>query len=142
MRAKFSKPMTGGLSRRHCEGLLGSHGAGSTSLRSGDAYDQFTPRRPLNGFVKYDRHASAGTDSQGHPAHDRQDLVIHDGATTGRAGSVPVHVLRRDGRRRPSSTRPTARPLTLGVRFASSQDGQITGMKFYKSPDNTGSAHG
>ena len=56
--------------------------------------------------------------------------------TTGRA-AVPVqHLEQRDADRRVESNDPNAQ--TLGVQFQASSSGFITGVRFYKEPDDTG----
>ena len=83
-------------------------------------------------------------------ATDAQGSQVTTGKTRGRSrrpsppgapGRLPLHALRRRRPCPPCSRTPTPRAVTLGVRFTLDTAGTVTGVRFYKGPDNTGYPH-
>lgn len=116
---------------------LGAPVAGSQSYNSTTRTAVFTPTQPLNGFVKYTATLTA-TDSNGGgvtAGGSWSFLTVKPPAAEGTCpcglytdATVPSLLEINDGQ-----------AVTLGTRFSSSVNGTITGLRFYKSPGNTGS---
>ena len=102
---------------------IGSDGADAgAGRRVGDERDDHRPDQ---------RHA---LHVQGH-GHERGRHRARVGAP--RRGHAAGHDLRLRRRRRPS-TRATATPVELGVKFKTDFAGSVTGIRFYKAAANTG----
>ncbi|KQW49458.1 hypothetical protein ASC77_08845 [Nocardioides sp. Root1257] len=140
VRATFSKPMTAGTVSLVLKDSNGTTVAGSTAYDAGTRTVTFTPTAALSGFVQYTATVS-GTDTTG--------LVLSAGKTwsfttarpAGVPGVCPCSLF-------DESTTPTVLEVndpdavTLGVRFTSDVAGSVTGVRFYKGPNNTGSHTG
>ena len=134
--ARFSKPMapgTPGLT------LVDSNGATVAGTRSYDATTRtitFTPSAPLASFVRYTA-TLAGTDAQGNPIASGGTWSFTTAKPPNPPGVCPCSLFS-------DETTPTileindGTPLTLGTRFTSDVKGVVTGVRFYKSPGNTG----
>jgi hypothetical protein len=134
--ARFSKPMapgTPGLT------LVDSNGATVAGTRSYDATTRtitFTPSAPLASFVRYTA-TLAGTDAQGNPIASGGTWSFTTAKPPNPPGVCPCSLFS-------DETTPTileindGTPLTLGTRFSSDVKGVVTGVRFYKSPGNTG----
>lgn len=138
--ARYSKPLQTGSQGIVVEDQLGATVAGATAYNATTRTITFTPSAPLNGFVAYTVTLS-GLDTQGNALTNGNTwsfTTVKPPAAPGVCpctlfddGEVPVMPEATDGT-----------PLTLGVKFSSSQDGLITGVKFYKSASNTGTHTG
>ena len=134
--ARFSKPMapgTPGLT------LVDSNGATVAGTRSYDATTRtitFTPSAPLASFVRYTA-TLAGTDAQGNPIASGGTWSFTTAKPPNPPGVCPCSLFS-------DETTPTILeindgvPLSLGTRFTSDVKGVVTGVRFYKSPGNTG----
>ncbi|NUS65539.1 MAG: DUF4082 domain-containing protein, partial [Saccharothrix sp.] len=134
--ARFSKPMapgTPGLT------LVDSNGANVAGTRSYDATTRtitFTPSAPLASFVRYTA-TLAGTDTLGNPITSGGTWSFTTAKPPNPPGVCPCSLFS-------DETTPTileindGTPLTLGTRFTSDVKGVVTGVRFYKSPGNTG----
>ena len=135
-RRRFSKPMapgTPGLT------LVDSNGATVAGTRSYDATTRtitFTPSAPLASFVRYTA-TLAGTDAQGNPIASGGTWSFTTAKPPNPPGVCPCSLFS-------DETTPTILeindgvPLSLGTRFTSDVKGVVTGVRFYKSPGNTG----
>lgn len=133
--AAFSKPVTQSSIHFSVTDQNGTTVAGTTSYDSSTLTATFTPSAALNGFVKYSVSLTA-TASSG-------------GGTLASGGSWSFTTAKTDPNICPCSLySPGDQPaelqdadtsaVTLGVRFTPSSDGKITGVSFYKGPNNTG----
>ena len=134
--ATFSKPVTAGSASLGLKDANGATVAGSTSYNATTRVVTFTPAAPLSGFVKYTATAG-GVDAQGRTVTTGRTWSFTTAKPTPAPGVCPCSIFN-------DSTVPTVlqdsdpRAVTLGVRFASDTAGTITGVKFYKGPNNTG----
>jgi hypothetical protein len=134
--AKYSKPLAAGTQGVTLKDPNGTAVAGTTAYDSATRIVTFTPSSPLSGFVKYTATLS-GTDTQGNPVTTGKSWSFTTAKPPGTPGVCPC-TLFDDG------TTPTVldsgetTPVTVGVTFSSSLDGTITGIRFYKGPNNTG----
>ena len=140
VRATFSKPVVSGTATLSLKDANGATVAGSVSYDTTTRVITFTPGANLNGFVKYTATVS-GTDAQGNPVTTGKTWSFTTAKPTPAPGVCPCSIFN-------DSTVPTvledsdSNAVTLGVRFASDTAGTISGVKFYKGPNNTGSHTG
>lgn len=138
--ATFSKPVATGTATLGLKDANGTAVAGSSSYDTGTRTITFTPSSALSGFVKYTV-TVGGTDAQGQTVTTGRTWSFTTAKPTPATGVCPCSLYN-------DSTTPTVlqdsdpNPVTLGVRFASTIDGTVTGIKFYKGPNNTGSHTG
>lgn len=134
--ATFSKPVTAGTATLGVKDANGAAVAGSTAYNATNRTITFTPSSALNGFVKYTATAG-GVDAQGNSVTTGKTWSFTTAKPTPAPGVCPCGIYN-------DSTVPTVledsdpTPVTVGVRFASDAAGTITGVKFYKGPNNTG----
>ncbi|SEB56722.1 Ig-like domain-containing protein [Nocardioides exalbidus] len=133
--ARFSKPMTGtpGIS------VVDANGATVTGTKSYDATTRiltFTPSTALASFVRYTVTLS-GTDTQGSQISSGGTWSFTTAKPPNQPGVCPCSLFS-------DETVPATLeindgvPLSLGTRFTSDVKGVVTGIRFYKSPGNTG----
>lgn len=134
--AKFSKPVTAGTQGIVLKDQLGATVAGAAAYDATTRTITFTPSAPLQGFVKYTATLS-GTDTQGNSITTGKTWSFTTAKPPAAPGVCPC-TLFDDGLTPTVIDTNETRPVTLGVRFASTIDGKITGMRFYKGPANTG----
>lgn len=138
--ATFSKPATASSVQFSLTGPGGTNVPGSMNYDSGSGKVTFTPSAQLSAATSYTATLTAtSTTSQplsagGTWTFTTVPLPRTDGAcpcTLYQDTVTPSVPEIKDGV-----------PLTLGVRFASSTSGQVTGIRFYKSAGNTGTHTG
>ena len=118
----------------HVTDQLGNSVAGTTSYSSTTRTATFTPASELDGFVTYSVTLAATTSG---------GTALSSGATWSfeTVKSDPVESVCPCGLFTDATT-PTVleagdtAPVTLGLRFSPNEDGQVTGMRFYKAADN------
>ncbi|WP_456695334.1 DUF4082 domain-containing protein [Aeromicrobium sp. P5_D10] len=138
--ATFSKPVTASTATLSLKDANGVAVAGSTAYDATSRTVTFTPSSALGGFVKYSATAG-GVDAQGNPVTTGKTWSFTTAKPTPAPGVCPCGLFN-------DSTVPTVleaadpAPVTLGVRFASDSAGTISGVKFYKGPNNTGAHTG
>ena len=138
--AAYSKPLAAGTQGLTLRDANGATVAGASTYDAATRTITFTPGAPLNGFVKYTA-TLTGTDTQGNPISSGKTWSFTSATPPATPGVCPCTLF-------DDSTVPSVldsgetSPLTLGVRFSSSLDGSITGIRFYKSPTNTGAHTG
>ena len=138
--ARYSKPLAAGTQGITVKDSLGTTVQGTTTYSTTTRTITFTPSQPLAGFVKYTV-TLTGTDTQGIALTTGKSWSFTTVRPPATPGVCPCTLF--DESLVPSTLNATdGTPLTLGVRFAASQDGQIAGLKFYKSPNNTGTHTG
>ena len=110
--------------------------AGSTAYDATTRTVTFTPSSALADNVAYTA-TVAGTDQSGNPVASGGTWSFTTAKAPASPGVCPCTLF-------DDATTPAVldsgeqSPVTLGVRFASSSDGLITGVRFYKGPNNTG----
>jgi hypothetical protein len=135
--ATFSQPVTPGTVSFTVKDSGGTSVAGSVSFNGADTVATFTPSSPLAGSTTYTATVSGAQNASGTPMSSPFSWSF----TTGGPAQCPCSIWQ-DGTPTGSveSNDPTAQ--TLGVRFQASSSGYITGVRFYKEPDNTGTHTG
>jgi len=134
--ARYSKALQAGSQSITVTDSTGTAVAGSTTYDTSTRTISFVPNAPLAAFVKYTV-LLAGRDLQGNPIGSGKTWSFTTAKPPSVPGVCPCTLF-------DDTTLPTVMdsgettPVTLGVRFASSQAGQITGIRFYKAPGNTG----
>ncbi|WP_028659469.1 DUF4082 domain-containing protein [Nocardioides insulae] len=114
--------------------------AGWTSYDAATRTVTFSPGVPLAGFVEYDVEISA-TDTEGNPVTTGRAWSFRTAAPAGEEGVCPCTLFSEET----TPAVPTvADPgqVTLGVRFTPTEDGTVTGVRFYKGPTNSGTHTG
>lgn len=138
--ATYSKPVTAGTATLGLKDANGATVSGSTSYNATSRTVTFTPSSALSGFVKYTA-TVGGVDAQGNTVTAGNTWSFTTARPTPSPGVCPCGILN-------DSTLPTvlqdsdSNAVTLGVRFTSDTAGSITGVKFYKGPNNTGTHTG
>lgn len=132
--AVLSKPAT--ATSLTLKDALGNTVAGSTAYNATTRTVTFTPSAVLSGFVKYTA-TVAGVDAQANQVTTGKTWSFTTAKPTPAPGVCPCSLSN-------DSTVPTVledadtSAVTLGVRFAADTAGTITGVKFYKGPNNAG----
>ncbi|WP_198663865.1 DUF4082 domain-containing protein [Jiangella endophytica] len=130
--AAFSKNVTASSVAVRVEDSLGNRVAGSTSYNAATRTVSFDPTADLQGFVNYTVTVTAN------------EAVAEGGTWSFRTarppsapGACPCTLF--DEVDVPGVLEINdPDPVTLGVRFSSTRDGVVTGVRFYKGPNNTG----
>jgi hypothetical protein len=134
--AKYSKPVVPASATITLKDANGTTVPGTNAYDTASRTVTFTPTSPLNGFVKYTATAN-GTDTQGNNVSGNNSWSFTTARPPGQPGVCPCTLF-------DESLTPTvldsgeSSPVTLGVRFSSTQNGIVTGMRFYKAPGNVG----
>jgi hypothetical protein len=135
--ATFSQPVVPNTVSFTVKDSGGNAVAGSVGFSGGNTVATFTPSSPLAGGATYTATVSGAQNASGTPmsgpfswnfstaAGARCPCSIWDNAAP--AGAVDAA---------------DTSPVTLGLRFQASSDGVITGVRFYRESDNTGSHTG
>ncbi len=113
---------------------------GTTSYDSSTRTGTFTPTSPLAGFVRHTATVSA-TDPGGNQVSSGGSWTFTTAKPASAPGVCPCTLF--DESKVPSlleSDDPG--PVTLGVRFTSDKAGSVTGIRFYKGVNNTGTHTG
>lgn len=135
--AKYSKPLAAGSAALMLKDANGATVAGATVYDAPTRTVTFTPNAPLAGFVKYTAKVT-GTDTQGNPVSSGDMWSFTTVKPPNPPGVCPCTLF-------DDSLTPTMlesvdlEPVTLGVRFTPDTNGQVTGVRFYKGLNNTGS---
>ena len=138
--ATFSKPVQQSSVSLVLKDALGANVAGTTAYNATTRTVTFTPTSPLAGFVKYTATLDA-RDTLGNSLSAGQTWSFTTAKPPGLPGVCPCSLF-------DDSTVPTMLedndpgPVTLGVRFTPTSNGTITGVRFYKGPNNTGTHTG
>ena len=138
--ASYSKSIAAGSQKVVVTDQLGNTVTGTTTYDTSTRTVTFQPSQVLNGFVKYTVTVT-GTDALGNPVSSGGSWSFTSAKTDAVVGTCPCSLFN-------DSTVPSiidtgeTQPVSVGVRFAPTQDGTITGMQFYKGPGNTGTHTG
>jgi N,N-dimethylformamidase beta subunit-like, C-terminal/Domain of unknown function (DUF4082)/Bacterial Ig-like domain/Bacterial Ig domain len=135
--ATFSEPVAPGSVTFTLKDASGNSVAGSVSLNSADTVATFTPTNFLAANTTYTATVSGVRSSAGAPMNSPYSWSF----TTAPALACPCSVWQNAA---PSGAvdAADASAVNLGVRFQPNSDGLITGVRFYKEPDNTGTHTG
>ncbi len=138
--ATYSKPLAAGTAGITVKDALNNTVAGTTAYNATTRTITFTPNAPLNGFVRYTATLS-GTDTIGQQITGGKTWSFTTAKPAGPPGVCPCSLF-------DDSTVPTVledsdqAAVSLGVRFSPSVNGTVTGVRFYKGPNNTGTHTG
>nr|WP_246378118.1 DUF4082 domain-containing protein [Nocardioides ginsengisegetis] len=134
--AKFSRALTAAGPTVTVKDQNGANVPGATTYDTASRVVTFTPTSPLGGLVTYTV-TLAGTDLDGGGVTSGGSWQFTTARPPGVPGVCPCTLF--DESLLPTVLDPAeSTPVTLGVRFSSSQAGTITGLRFYKGPNNTG----
>jgi hypothetical protein len=134
--AQFSKPITQSTLAVSVKDANNLTVAGSTAYDATTRTVTFTPTSALSGFVKYSVSVTA-KDTTGASVSSGGTWTFTTAKPDPAPGVCPCTLFS-------DSLTPTTleaadnSAVTLGVRFSSSVDGTVTGVRFYKGPGNTG----
>ncbi|HEX6519505.1 MAG TPA: DUF4082 domain-containing protein, partial [Streptosporangiaceae bacterium] len=115
--------------------------AGTTSLDSTDTVATFTPANPLAAGTTYTVTISGAKDSNGETMLAPYTYTFTTSKAFDAAGKCPCAIWP-DTVPSGVSDATDGTPVNLGVKFSATQDGSITGVRFYKVPDNGGTHTG
>jgi hypothetical protein len=107
--------------------------AGSVTFNSASTVATFTPASSLAGSTSYTATVSGAQNSSGTPMSSPYSWSF----TTGAVAQCPCSIWQNAA---PSGAVDAAdtSAVNLGLQFQASSSGMITGVRFYKEPDNTG----
>jgi hypothetical protein len=131
--ATFSQPVTPGTVSFTVTGSGGSSVAGTVSFNSADTVATFTPSSSLAGSTSYTATVSGAQNASGTAMTSSYSWSF----TTGAVAQCPCSIWQ-DGTPTGSSQSDDPNAQTLGLQFQASSSGFITGVRFYKEPDDTG----
>ena len=131
--ATFSQPVTPSTVSFTVKNSGGTAVAGSVSFNAADTVATFTPAGSLAGSTAYTATVSGAQNASGTPMSSAYSWSF----TTGAVASCPCSIWQ-DGTPTGSSDAADTSAVNLGVQFQASSSGHITGVRFYKESDNTG----
>ena len=138
--ARFSKPLTAGSAGLTLTDANGDQVAGSTAYDPTTRTVTFTPSQPLAGFVTFTARAT-GTDTSGNQVSSGGTWTFTTVKPPNPPGTCPCTLF--DDSLTPTLLEDSDTvPVTLGVRFTPDTNGQVTGVRFYKGVNNTGTHTG
>ena len=123
------------------QGSGGSAVAGSTSFDSTDKVATFTPSGALAAGTTYTVTVSGALDSSGNTMASPYTFTFTTSKAFDAGGQCPCTIWP-DTPPAGASDSPDTSSVNLGVTFTPSSNGTITGVRFYKEPDNTGAHTG
>jgi hypothetical protein len=115
----------------------GASVAGSVSFNGADTVATFTPSSALSGSTGYTATVSGAQNGSG----VAMTSPFSWGFTTGAVAQCPCSIWQ-DAAPSGAADASDTSALSLGVKFQASGDGMITGVRFYKESDNTGTHTG
>ena len=135
--ATFSQPVTPSTVSFTVKDSGGNSVTGTVGFNGADTVATFTPNNPLAGSTTYTATVSGAQNATGTPMSSPSSWSF----TTGAVGSCPCSIWQ-DGTPTGAADTADTSPLTLGVQFHAASSGYITGVRFYKEADNTGTQTG
>ena len=111
--------------------------SGSVSFNGADTVATFTPDSPLAAGTTYTATVSGAQNSSGTLMSGSKSWSF----TTSAASQCPCSIWQNAAPSGAADAADTS-AVNLGVQFRASSDGTITGVRFYKEPDNTGAHTG
>ena len=135
--ATFSQPVTPSTVSFTVKDSGGNAVGGSVSFNGADTVATFTPASSLAAGTTYTATVSGAQNSSGTPMSSPFSWTF----STGAAAQCPCSIWQGAA---PSGAADAAdaSAVNLGVQFQASSDGLITGVRFYKEADNTGTHTG
>ena len=133
--AVFSKPVNTATIAFTVKDQLGATVAGTMTYASATRTATFTPTSVLNGFVNYSVTLTA-KDTLGNSLSSGGTWSFLTVKPAPPAGTCPCSVF--TDATVPSVLQVADNPVTLGMKFASTAAGTVTGIRFYKNAANTG----
>jgi methionine-rich copper-binding protein CopC len=115
---------------------------GTTSLNSTDTMATFTPSSPLNAGTSYTVTISGATDSNGETMLAPVTYTFIASQAFDAGGRCPCAIWPDVAPSSYTDVSDQSSGVQLGVRFTATNNGSITGIRFYKVPDNTGTHAG
>lgn len=138
--ARYSKPLTAGSPALVLKDSNGATVPGATAYDPATRTVTFTPGAALAGFVTYTAKVT-GTDTSGNPVSAGDTWTFTTVKPPNPPGVCPCTLF--DDSLTPTLLEDADRtPVTLGVRFTPDTNGQVTGIRFYKGVNNTGTHTG
>ena len=135
--ATFSQPVTPSTVSFTVKDSGGDSVAGTVGFSSGNTVATFTPSSPLAASTTYTATVSGAQNASGTPMSGPFSWSF----STGAVAQCPCSIWQ-DGTPTGSSESSDPNAQTSGVRFQASSSGYITGVRFYKEPDDTGAHTG
>lgn len=134
--AKYSKPLTAGTQGITVKDANGATVAGTATYDASTRVITFRPAQPLEGFVKYTV-TITGTDTQGEAIASGATWSFTTVKPPSEPGVCPCSLF--DDTTLPTQLEDADRdPVNLGVQFTPEVSGTVTGVRFYKGPNNAG----
>lgn len=134
--ARYSRPVVESSARIVVKDSTGATVAGTTGYDAATRVVTFTPAQPLAAFVVHTVTVS-GTDTDGNTVAAGGTWTFRTAKPTNPPGVCPCSLFD-EGTLPTVLEDPDTVPVTLGTRFTSDDAGLVTGVRFYKSPGNTG----
>ena len=135
--ATFSQPVTPGTVSFTVKDSGGNSVAGSVSFNAADTVATFTPSSSLAGSTTYTATVSGAQNASGTPMSSPFSWSFGTGAVA----QCPCSIWQ-DGTPTGASDAADTSPVNLGLQFQAASSGFITGVRFYKESDNTGTHTG
>lgn len=134
--ARFSKPVVASSVDIAVVDSVGAAVPGTTTYDAATRVATFTPNAPMAGMVRHTVTLTAH-DAQGNQVSSGGSWSFTTGRTSSAPGVCPCTVF--DDMTTPGMLEdPDGSPVTLGMRFSATVDGNVLGIRFYKGPNNTG----
>ncbi len=140
LKAVFSKPFNPSSVTFTLKTSGGTSVAGTVSVNSAALSATFTPNAALAAGTTFTAGVTAA-DYQGHAINPAYTWTFTTGATQPAPGTCPCTIWS-DQQQPGNVTVDDASALELGVKFRASQNGWVTGIRFFKGPKNTGTHTG
>ncbi len=131
--ATFSQPVTPSTVSFTVKDSGGNSVAGSVSFNGADTVATFTPSSSLAGSTTYTATVSGAQNASGTPMSSPYSWSF----TTGAVAQCPCSIWQ-DGTPTGAADANDTSAVTSGVQFQAASSGYITGVRFYKEADNTG----
>jgi Domain of unknown function (DUF4082)/Bacterial Ig-like domain/Bacterial Ig domain len=136
--ATFTKSMDTSTLSFDVTDPAGNTVAGATSFNATDTIATFTPSSSLDPDTTYTVTVNGAQDNFGEtlPPYT-YSFTTSQAYSTGGSGTCPCTIWP-DTTPSSAGDASDAQPVTLGLEFQATSDGEITGVRFYKEPDDTG----
>ena len=135
--ATFSQPVVPSTASFTVKDSGGNNVAGTVGFNSGNTVATFTPASSLAASTAYTATVSGAQNSSGTPMSSPFTWSF----TTGAVAQCPCSVWQNGTPSGAVDANDTS-PVNLGVQFQAASSGMITGIRFYKEVDNTGTHTG
>jgi methionine-rich copper-binding protein CopC len=139
--AMFSEPVVPSTVSVTLTDPNGNTVSGTTSFNSTDTVATFTPANSLAPSTTYTVTISGAKDNNGETMLAPYTYTYTTSKSFDSGGKCPCAIWP-DVTPSGVSDATDRTPVELGIKFTASQDGSITGIRFYKVPDNTGTHTG